>query len=163
MYPPGSTPGSTPSSSVVNINDVVHLSGDLHAPHLAEQDAISARATVSPLKYLLIVMSLFPLSPHPPSLSLIQAGSSSPVSSISGFSTNSHLEDGGEEGGREDKQRSDPFASTSTSSTDPFAAFSVPIGDSFASSGAMFSGKPSDLSAFDPFGPSDPFKVQPPV
>lgn len=49
MYPPVSTPGSTPSSSVVNINDVVHLSGDLHAPHLAEQDAISARATVSPL------------------------------------------------------------------------------------------------------------------
>lgn len=35
----------------------------------------------------------------------------------------------------------------------------MPI-DSFASSGAIFSGKPSDLSAFDPFGPSDPFKVQ---
>jgi len=49
MYPPVSTPGSTPSSSVVNISDVGQLSGDLHAPHLAEPDAISARATVSPL------------------------------------------------------------------------------------------------------------------
>ena len=170
MFPPVSTPGSTPSSSVVNINDVVHLSGDLHAPHLAEQDAISARATVSSL--LIHVRSYhyhslpssppLPSSPSPllsPLSSLIQAGSSSPVSSISGFSTNSHLEDGGEEGGREDKQRPDPFASSSASSADPFAAFSVPI-DSFASSGAIFSGKPSDLSAFDPFGPSDPFKVR---
>jgi len=95
-----------------------------------------------------------------PVLRCPQAGSSSPVSSISGFSTNSHLEEGGEEGNKEDKQRSDPFGSTSTS-TDPFAAFSVPIGgDPFASStAAVFSGKPSDLSAFDPFGPSDPFKV----
>lgn len=49
MYPPVSTPGSTPSSSVVNISDVGQLSGDLHAPHLSEPDAISARATVSPL------------------------------------------------------------------------------------------------------------------
>lgn len=135
LYPPVSTPGSTPGSSVVNINDVGQLSAELHVPHLGEQDAISARAT---------------------------AGSSSPVSSISGFSTNSHLEEGAAEdaSSKEDKQRSDPFASaTSSTSTDPFAAFSVAgVGDPFTSAGGAFTGKPSDLSAFDPFGPSDPFK-----
>lgn len=43
----GSTPGSTPSSSVVNINDVGQLPVELHVPHINEPDAISARATVS--------------------------------------------------------------------------------------------------------------------
>ena len=47
LYPPVSTPGSTPGSSVVNIYDVGQLSAELHVPHLGEQDAISARATVS--------------------------------------------------------------------------------------------------------------------
>ena len=44
---PGSTPSSTPSSSVININDVGQLSSELHVPHINEPDAISARATVS--------------------------------------------------------------------------------------------------------------------
>jgi len=84
------------------------------------------------------------------------------VSSLSGFSTNSHLDEGPDEGGaKEDKVRTDPFVSTS-SAADPFAAFSLPSStassDPFA--GRAFSGKPSDLSAFDPFGGSgDPFKV----
>ncbi len=57
----------------------------------------------------------------------------------------------------------DPFASTSSAS-DPFSAFSVPTTNAATSSdpfgGRAFSGKPSDLSAFDPFGGSgDPFKV----
>ena len=43
----GSTPGSTPSSSVININDVGQLPVELHVPHINEPDAISARATVS--------------------------------------------------------------------------------------------------------------------
>ncbi len=92
----------------------------------------------------------------------IQAGSSSPVSSISGFSTNSHMDDGGEDSsGKGDDKRTgaDPFTSTHTGS-DPFAAFSLPPDDPFAvnrGGGAAF--KPSDLSAFDPFGTSDPFKV----
>lgn len=47
LYPPVSTPSSTPSSSVVNINDVGQLSGELNIPQLSsEPDAISARATV---------------------------------------------------------------------------------------------------------------------
>ncbi len=92
----------------------------------------------------------------------IQAGSSSPVSSISGFSTNSHMDYGGEDSsGKADDKRTgaDPFTSTHTGS-DPFAAFSLPPDDPFAVNrgGAAF--KPSDLSAFDPFGTSsDPFKV----
>ena len=86
------------------------------------------------------------------SASIVQAGSSSPVSSISGFSTNSHLDEGGEEGGtggggggggKEDRTpRNDPFAgmigassSTSQTATDPFAAFSVPGSDHFTSTG----------------------------
>ena len=44
----GSTPGSTPSSSVVNINDIGQLPVELHVPHISEPDAVSARATVSP-------------------------------------------------------------------------------------------------------------------
>ena len=93
------------------------------------------------------------------------------MSSISGFSTNSHLDDGGDDsaggGGAkldDNKGRSDPFSSNQ--SNDPFAAFSIPTGDPFSSSpsgrsvGGEFSGKPSDLSAFDPF---DPFKVSNPV
>ena len=92
---------------------------------------------------------------------VLQVGSSSPVSSLSGFSTNSHLDEGPEEGGaKEDKVRTDPFVSTS-SAADPFAAFSLSTtaaSDPFG--GRAFSGKPSDLSAFDPFGDSgDPFKV----
>lgn len=84
MFPPVSTPGSTPSSSVVNINDVVHLSGDLHAPHLAEQDAISARATVSSLfihirSYHYQSLSSFPLLP---SLSALPSPLSSPLSPL---------------------------------------------------------------------------------
>ena len=47
MYGASSTPGSTPSSSVVNINDVGQLAAELHVPHVNEPDAISARATVS--------------------------------------------------------------------------------------------------------------------
>lgn len=47
LYPPTSTPGSTPSSSVININDVGQLSSELHVPHLSEHDAVSVRATVS--------------------------------------------------------------------------------------------------------------------
>lgn len=89
-------------------------------------------------------------------------GSSSPVSSLSGFSTNSHLDEGPEDGGgKEDKALADPFASTS-SAADPFAAFSLPtsVASSDPFGGRAFSGKPSDLSAFDPFGGgSDPFKV----
>ena len=45
----GSTPGSTPSSSVVNINDVGQLPLELNVPHINEPDAASARATVSQL------------------------------------------------------------------------------------------------------------------
>ena len=63
------------------------------------------------------------------------------MSSISGFSTNSHLEEGAAEdaSSKEDKQRSDPFASaTSSTSTDPFAAFSVAgVGDPFTSAGTL--------------------------
>lgn len=54
LYPPVSTPGSTPGSSVVNINDVGQLSAELHVPHLGEQDAISARATVSAVSRALL-------------------------------------------------------------------------------------------------------------
>ena len=88
---------------------------------------------------------------------------SSPVSSLSGFSTNSHLEEGVEEvGAKEGKPGPDPFG-TSTSGSDPFAAFSLPAtleGDQFG--GRAFSGKPSEISAFDPFGVAgaDPFKVR---
>ena len=68
------------------------------------------------------------------------------MSSISGFSTNSHLEDTGEDGGtggggggsKDDKtSRGDPFAGTTTTSqaSDPFAAFSVGGGDHFSSAG----------------------------
>ena len=72
------------------------------------------------------------------------------MSSISGFSTNSHLEDTGDDGGtggggggsKDDKtSRGDPFAgmisaSTTTSqASDPFAAFSVGGGDHFSSAG----------------------------
>ena len=87
------------------------------------------------------------------SLSLLQAGSSSPVSSISGFSTNSHLEEAGEDGGmggggggggKEDRTpRNDPFAgssggsSTVSQANDPFAAFSVPGSDHFSSAGLV--------------------------
>ena len=112
-----------------------------------------------------------------------QAGSSSPVSSISGFSTNSHLEDGTEDntqsssslaaaasstsggggagGVARDDKKNDPFAG---GGSDLFSAFSAPgsSNDPFFSAGGganLFSGKPSDLSAFDPFGISDPFKV----
>ncbi len=50
MYPPVSTtPSSTRSSSVVNMNDMglSHLPSELTVPHVGETDAISARATVS--------------------------------------------------------------------------------------------------------------------
>ena len=47
LYPPtGPAPGLSHSSGVVNINDVGKLSAELHVPHVAEHDAISARATV---------------------------------------------------------------------------------------------------------------------
>ena len=52
----GSTPGSTPSSSVVNINDVGQLPIELHVPHINEPDAISARATVSINQWVLYNM-----------------------------------------------------------------------------------------------------------
>lgn len=93
------------------------------------------------------------------------------MSSLSGFSTNSHLDEGAEEGAgggaKEDKSHPDPFSSAGSSTRDPFAAFTLPTSDanSFggSSSGRSFSGKPSDLSAFDPFGSGtsnfDPFKV----
>ena len=94
------------------------------------------------------------------------------MSSLSGFSTNSHLDEGAEEGGggaKDDKTHHDPFASTGSSTRDPFAAFTLPAADASnfgGSSGRSFSGKPSDLSAFDPFGSGgsgtsnfDPFKV----
>ena len=92
------------------------------------------------------------------------------MSSLSGFSTNSHLDDGAEEGvAKDDRLHPDPFGSSSGggsggSGGDPFAAFSLrstagPGGDPFG--GQSFSGKPSDLSAFDPFGGNfDPFKVR---
>lgn len=67
------------------------------------------------------------------------------MSSISGFSTNSHLEETTEDsgvgggGGKEDRTpRNDPFASSSggtsssTQANDPFAAFSVPGNDHFS-------------------------------
>ena len=102
------------------------------------------------------------------------------MSSISGFSTNSHLDDGADDntqsssslavaastsGGAKDDKKIDPFASTSSGGgSDLFSAFSVPTSGSsdpfFSGGGAsLFSGKPSDVSAFDPFGISDPFKV----
>ena len=74
-------------------------------------------------------------------------------------------------GGAKDDKKLDPFASTSLGAgggSDLFAAFSVPTSgssDPFFSGGGggggagLFSGKPSDVSAFDPFGISDPFKV----
>ena len=83
-------------------------------------------------------------------VTVTQAGSSSPVSSLSGFSTNSHLEEGGEEGGvtggggggKEDRTpRNDPFAgssggsSTTSQANDPFAAFAVPGNDHFSLAG----------------------------
>jgi len=95
---------------------------------------------------------------------LSQAGSSSPVSSISGFSTNSHLDEGPEEMTAKPEEKrtvADPFSSTQAAN-DPFAAFSLPPGDPFGVSGPGQGGafKPSDVSAFDPFGgSSDPFKV----
>ena len=62
---------------------------------------------------------------------------------------------------KEVKPCPDPFG-TATLGSDPFAAFSLPstvASDPFG--GNAFSGKPSDLSSFDPFGgsSSDPFKV----
>lgn len=92
---------------------------------------------------------------------------------MSGFSTNSHLDDGAEEAvAKDDKNSShpDPFSSaasgttTSSLSRDPFAAFSIPpsTDPTFGGVGG-FSGKPSDLSAFDPFGGDvnfDHFKVR---
>lgn len=42
------TPTNPASSGVININDIGKLSAELHVPHLAEHDAISARATVGP-------------------------------------------------------------------------------------------------------------------
>ena len=71
-------------------------------------------------------------------------------------------------GGAKDDKKLDPFASTSSGAgggSDLFAAFSVPTSgssDPFFSGGggaSLFSGKSSDVSAFDPFGISDPFKV----
>ena len=59
LYPPTTTPGSTPSSSVVNINDVGQLSAELHVPHLSEHDAISARATVSQVWLWIMQTSIF--------------------------------------------------------------------------------------------------------
>ena len=48
LYPTSSSNhGNSASSGVVNINDVGKLSAELHVPHLADHDAISARATVS--------------------------------------------------------------------------------------------------------------------
>ena len=101
------------------------------------------------------------------------------MSSISGFSTNSHLEDGADDntqsssslavaaggGGARDDKKNDPFASTSSAGgSDLFSAFSIPTSSSdpfFSGGGAnAFTGKPSDVSAFDPFGITDPFKVQ---
>ncbi len=83
------------------------------------------------------------------------------MSSISGFSTNSHLDDGPEEvinKPEEKRNNTDPF--TSTQIADPFAAFSLPPGDPFGAGSQGGAFKPSDLSAFDPFGgTSDPFKV----
>ena len=59
-----------------------------------------------------------------------QAGSSSPVSSISGFSSNSHFDEEG-------KDRPDPFASALN---DPFNAFlSSGSGDLFGSAGRLSS------------------------
>ena len=87
------------------------------------------------------------------------------MSSISGFSTNSHLDEGVEDSSvgsgakTEDKRTGDPFASTQTSSTDPFAAFALPPGDPFTSASQSGAFKTSNVSAFDPFGTSDPFKV----
>ena len=95
------------------------------------------------------------------------------MSSLSGFSTNSHLDEGTEEGGgagsgaKEDK-RSDPFATSSTTPRDPFAAFTIPTtsDDAFGGGRGFGSAKPSDVSIFDPFGSGggsssafDPFKV----
>ena len=87
------------------------------------------------------------------------------MSSLSGFSTNSHLEEGGG-GSKEDKTHHDPFSSTTGATRDPFAAFTLPTTDAGVFGGKSFSGKPSDVSAFDPFGGSaaganfDPFKVR---
>lgn len=90
------------------------------------------------------------------------------MSSLSGFSTNSHLDEGTEENvAKDDKPHPDPFAPTSGGGgADPFAAFSLPAGSDDVFGGRGFSGRPSDLSAFDPFGGSggsnsnfDPFKV----
>ncbi len=70
------------------------------------------------------------------------------MSSLSGFSTNSHLDDAVEESiaTREGEGTNKP-------TPDPFAAFSIlsgGSGDPFG--GQSFGGRPSDLSSFDPFG-----------
>ncbi|XP_003385156.1 PREDICTED: epidermal growth factor receptor substrate 15-like 1 [Amphimedon queenslandica] len=112
------------SSSDSNVHPtamrVGELPTDLPPPNLlGEPDAVSARAT---------------------------AGSSSPVSSISGFSTASHLEDQSEERERTDTvTAADPFASF----PDPFTGASV-INPSTTGSSAG-AAPPTDFS-FDPFG-----------
>eukprot|EP00731_Ephydatia_muelleri_P017986 Em0011g26a len=109
-----------PVVSASTATSMSELSSELHAPHVSEQDAVSARAT---------------------------AGSSSPVSSISGFSSNSHFDEEG-------KDRPDPFASALN---DPFNAFlSSGSGDLFGSAGVF--GR-VETGNFDPFGSSDPFKT----
>ena len=68
-------------------------------------------------------------------------------------------------GGAKDDKKLDPFGSGAGGGSDLFSAFTVPTSGSsdpfFSGGGAsLFSGKPSDVSAFDPFGiSSDPFKV----
>jgi epidermal growth factor receptor substrate 15 len=96
------------------------LPGDLHPPNLlGEPDAISARAT---------------------------AGSSSPVSSISGFSTTSHQS--------EDRDRSDTITAHAS---DPFASFPDPFTGGTNTGGfppIPTTGGGGDFS-FDPFGLSN--------
>ena len=96
-----------PPSSEYNGGGSCELPAGLPPPNLlGETDAISARATVSALP--LVLCLCVTLSS--------QAGSSSPVSSISGFSTaGSHQDEQNDE-----RERTDTIT---TASADPFSAF----------------------------------------
>ena len=124
------------SSNGQNTSSVPDLPSDLNIPSFGEPDAVSARATVSSERlwtfrtylydvlyvqndgnclYFLSILFLI-ITPN-----TFQAGSSSPVSSISGFSTTSHTEEQSDE-----RDRTDTL--TSATINDPFSSFPDPFG-----------------------------------